>query len=104
MQDLTYSIHVSQPSQKISSSTVRRTLEKTFKIWQDVSQLTFRSLAENDPNADIIIKFGSGHHGDPFPFDNTGGTLAHGFYPHDNTGINHHPPRGSPLTSKIVWR
>jgi hypothetical protein len=56
-------------------------------MWKDASKLSFRRLADNDNNADIIIKFAVGRHGDPYAFDGKGGTLAHGYYPGGNTGI-----------------
>ena len=55
-------------------------------MWKDASKLSFRRLSDNDNNADIIVKFGVGNHGDFYPFDGPGGTLAHGFYPGSNTG------------------
>jgi hypothetical protein len=85
--DLTWSVHgAPQPRAKISSATVKVTMAKSFNMWKDVSELTFRRLADNTNNADIIVKFGVGNHGDFYPFDGRGGTLAHGFYPGSNTG------------------
>ena len=55
-------------------------------MWAQVVPLTFTET--NDDNADILIKFISGYHGDGYPFDGEGGTLAHAFYPHDNKGIS----------------
>ena len=38
---------------------------------------------------DIWIKFvRSRHRDDPFPFDGSGGTLAHAFYPLNNVGLS----------------
>ena len=85
---LTWSVHGSpQPRAKISSATVKATMAKSFKMWKDVSKLSFRRLADNDNNVDIIVKFGVGRHGDPYAFDGRGGTLAHAFYPGSNTGL-----------------
>ncbi|XP_028393335.1 matrix metalloproteinase-25-like isoform X2 [Dendronephthya gigantea] len=87
--DLTWSVHGSpQPRAKISASTVRVTMEKSFRMWKDASKLSFRRLADNDNSADIIVKFGVGNHGDFYPFDGRSGTLAHAFYPGSNTGIS----------------
>ena len=55
-------------------------------MWQDASQLTFRETRSS--NADILIDFQRGYHSDGYPFDGRGGTLAHAFYPHTNTGIS----------------
>lgn len=75
-----------QPRAKISASTVRVTMEKSFRMWKDASKLSFRRLADNVNSADIIVKFGVGNHGDFYPFDGRSGTLAHAFYPGSNTG------------------
>ena len=54
-------------------------MEKAFRIWSKYSKLRF--VRSFDPNADIIVAFGSSYHGDMFPFDGPGGILAHAFYP-----------------------
>ena len=54
-------------------------------MWSKVVPLTFTETTKDD--ADIKIKFITGYsHGDNYPFDGTGGTLAHAFYPYNNRG------------------
>lgn len=52
-----------------------------FDLWSKYSSLRF--VRAYDPDADIIIAFGAGHHGDRFPFDGPGNVLAHAFYPYE---------------------
>ena len=73
------------PSNKISTKEVNEQIEKAFKEWERVSTLKFKSSTNSDAN--ILVKFRSGMHDDGYPFDGVGGTLAHGFYPHDNQGL-----------------
>lgn len=73
------------PSNTISENEVHEQVEKAFKEWERISALKFRK--SEDPNADILVRFRSGMHDDGYPFDGAGGTLAHGFYPHDNLGL-----------------
>jgi hypothetical protein len=72
------------PSNTISESEVEKQVEKAFKEWERFSRLKF--FKSTDPNSDILVRFRSGMHNDGYPFDGAGGTLAHGFYPHNNEG------------------
>ena len=65
-------------------SDVEREMKRAFNEWQSVTNLKFTKVV--DPQADILVRFGSAGHGDSYPFDGIGGTLAHGFYPHNNLG------------------
>ncbi|KAM3618097.1 uncharacterized protein V6R79_015474 [Siganus canaliculatus] len=52
---------------------------RAFKVWSDVTPLTFTRLF--DGTADIMISFGKADHGDPYPFDGKDGLLAHAYPP-----------------------
>ena len=49
------------------------------QIWSDESALNFTETTAS--NADIIIDFKRGDHGDNDPFDGDGGVLAHAYFP-----------------------
>ncbi|KAL2806994.1 stromelysin-1 preproprotein [Daubentonia madagascariensis] len=53
--------------------------EKALKAWEEVTPLTFSRIYEGD--ADIMISFAVGEHGDFFPFDGPGKVLAHAYPP-----------------------
>lgn len=54
-------------------------MRRAFALWSKHSGLQFeRSF---DADADILISFASGYHGDMYPFDGPGKTLAHAFFP-----------------------
>jgi predicted Zn-dependent protease len=83
--DLRWRLDDDQYTQDLSKANVDRDIEAAFKIWSDVTPLTFERVYKPDL-ADIIIRFASGSHGDGQPFDSSGGTLAHAFYPYQPTG------------------
>lgn len=56
-------------------------MAQAFELWAKYSHLRFQRVFQ--PDADIIVVFGSGYHGDYFPFDGPGSILAHAFYPHE---------------------
>uniref|UniRef100_A0A8D2JDU2 Peptidase metallopeptidase domain-containing protein n=1 Tax=Varanus komodoensis TaxID=61221 RepID=A0A8D2JDU2_VARKO len=60
-------------------AAVNEAIERAWKIWSDVTPLTFTQVY-NIP-ADIDISFVEGNHGDGFPFYGPGGQLAHAFSP-----------------------
>lgn len=53
-------------------------------MWGKYGRLRFTRV--NDPNADIIVAFARGPHGDSFPFDGPGTILAHAFFPYEQRG------------------
>lgn len=59
----------------------RKAIRKAFDVWSAVTPLDFTELGNHDESADIKIKFGSGNHGDNWPFDGKGGVLAHATFP-----------------------
>ncbi|XP_058059920.1 matrix metalloproteinase-2-like [Anopheles bellator] len=68
-------------SSKVGEESVARFMAKAFGEWSKYSKLRF--VRVYDPSADIIVGFGSGHHGDNYPFDGPGNILAHAFYPYE---------------------
>lgn len=56
-------------------------MAQAFDVWSKYSGLKFQRIFQSD--ADIIVAFGSGYHGDAFPFDGPGSILAHAFFPYE---------------------
>ena len=76
---LTYKISRYPQDWDLNWQQVDDTIEKAFKVWSDVSSLTFTRLYQG--NVHIDIQFGSYSHGDYYPFDGPNGYLAHAFFP-----------------------
>jgi len=55
-------------------------------MWSQVSALTFSETSSSA--ADIEISFGAGYHGDLWPFDGPGNTLAHVVSPGGRIGAH----------------
>uniref|UniRef100_A0A667XKC6 interstitial collagenase n=1 Tax=Myripristis murdjan TaxID=586833 RepID=A0A667XKC6_9TELE len=73
---LTYRIENYTPD--MSRSEVDDSIERALQVWARVTPLRFTRLYSG--TADIMISFGSGYHGDSYPFDGPGNTLAHAFF------------------------
>ncbi|XP_005300411.2 matrix metalloproteinase-18-like [Chrysemys picta bellii] len=84
--DLTYRIVNYTPD--MNSADVDKAIQKAFKVWSDVSPLTFKRIY--DGNADIMMSFEIGDHRDNSPFDGPDGLLAHAFQPGNGIGGDVH--------------
>uniref|UniRef100_A0A8C6ZAC3 Matrix metalloproteinase-9 n=1 Tax=Nothoprocta perdicaria TaxID=30464 RepID=A0A8C6ZAC3_NOTPE len=75
--DLTYRVMNYSPD--LDRAVIDDAFKRAFKVWSDVTPLTFTQIYSGE--ADIMIMFGSGEHGDGYPFDGKDGLLAHAFPP-----------------------
>ena len=81
------------PSNDLSPELVNQTMERAFKVWETHANLKFYQV--DSGGGDMEIRFESGDHGDGDPFDKSGGTLAHAFFPRQGSAIlmpMHHDP------------
>lgn len=76
-QNVTYRILNYSPD--MEESLTDDAFARAFKVWSDVTPLTFARLYQG--TADIMISFGVENHGDPYPFDGKDGLLAHAYPP-----------------------
>ncbi|XP_069495155.1 matrilysin [Ambystoma mexicanum] len=83
---LTYRITNYTPDLPVT--TVRQIIQRAFDVWAEVTPLSFRRV--NSRNADIVIQFASGSHGDGLPFDGQGNVLAHAYAPGPGIGGDAH--------------
>uniref|UniRef100_A0A670IV30 Peptidase metallopeptidase domain-containing protein n=1 Tax=Podarcis muralis TaxID=64176 RepID=A0A670IV30_PODMU len=75
--NLTYSVLNYTPD--MDRTDVDVAIERAWKVWSDVTPLTFTRVYGKP--ADIKISFAARSHGDNIPFDGPGGQLAHAFSP-----------------------
>ncbi|XP_054482526.1 collagenase 3a isoform X1 [Anoplopoma fimbria] len=83
---LTYRIEKYTPDMSVPE--VDDSIEKALQVWAKVTPLRFTRI--NSGTADIMISFGRKSHGDYYPFDGPGGTLAHAFAPAPGIGGDAH--------------
>lgn len=57
-------------------------LHRAFESWVPYTNLKFEPI-EDYHAADIRVVFGRYHHGDRYPFDGPGYTLAHAYFPYE---------------------
>jgi len=75
---LTYKITKYSRGTQLSRLDIQQIVDKSFKMWEEVSGLTFTKATGT---VDIDVSFERYDHGDGDPFDGSGGTLAHAFFP-----------------------
>nr|BBE38636.1 matrix metalloproteinase [Pinctada fucata] len=65
------------------NEVIRSELTRAFRVWSDVTPLTFREVTDRNVKVDIDMSFHLGEHGDGRfnAFDYRGGVLAHAFFP-----------------------
>uniref|UniRef100_A0A3B4X6U1 Matrix metallopeptidase 20b (enamelysin) n=1 Tax=Seriola lalandi dorsalis TaxID=1841481 RepID=A0A3B4X6U1_SERLL len=76
--------YIGRYTRDLPRSTVDSLVESAFSVWARASSLTF--VRSHTRNADIMVEF----HGDLYPFDGPGGTLAHAFGPGLGAGGDTH--------------
>ncbi|XP_029770935.1 matrix metalloproteinase-20 [Suricata suricatta] len=83
---LTYRISKYTPS--MAAADVDKAVEMALQAWGSAVPLSFIRVTSGE--ADIMISFESGDHGDSYPFDGPRGTLAHAFAPGEGLGGDTH--------------
>ncbi|CAD7689870.1 unnamed protein product [Nyctereutes procyonoides] len=83
---LTY--RISKYTSSMSPAEVDKAVEMALQAWGSAVPLSF--IRVNSGEADIMISFETGDHGDSYPFDGPRGTLAHAFAPGEGLGGDTH--------------
>jgi hypothetical protein len=86
---LTYSIGAVSP--KLGRERMLETIQRALAEWSKYVQVDFALTDDPSAKRNLNFLFATGPHGDPFPFDGPGRTLAHSFYPAD---VNPEPIAG----------
>ena len=79
VRNITYKISKYPRLKKMTKDDVDSEIARAWKIWSDVTDLTFEQRPGGKVHVDI--RFEDGEHGDGDAFDGAGGTLAHAFFP-----------------------
>jgi len=79
VKDLTYKISQYPTTNTMSRRQVDQEIQKALSVWTEYTDLTFTQKRSGKVHIDI--SFLKGEHGDGDPFDGSGGTLAHAFFP-----------------------
>lgn len=67
-------------TEKITGNDERELIRQAFALWAAETSLTFTETSSRQ-DADIVIGWAEGEHGDGDPFDGPGDVLAHASYP-----------------------
>jgi len=70
---------------KLAGNEELDVVRQAFALWEGQASLTFTETSSRQ-NADIVIGWGQGEHGDGDPFDGPGDVLAHASFPNPYEG------------------
>ncbi|CAF2595276.1 unnamed protein product [Rotaria sp. Silwood2] len=77
---LTWSLRNYSPH--IGEAESRNIIQQAFDAWSQHIPLSVKEVC-SACSANIVVDFGQTEHGDHYPFDGRGGTLAHAYFPED---------------------
>ena len=78
---------------KMDPATAQSEIERALREWTRYANFTLSPGQQQGAERTVDILFASGAHGDGYPFDGPGGTLAHTFYPA--------PPNAEPIAGDM---
>ncbi len=78
---------------KLDPATAQSEIERALREWAKYANFTLSPGQQQGAERTVDILFASGAHGDGYPFDGPGGTLAHTFYPA--------PPNSEPIAGDM---